>query len=686
MLYLDSPASLRATFARFSVFILAILLSVLNILGAVPLPQTPIQSRDEQRQRSPSQRRDGGSRTVQESEVQESGFVTYADGGSTACRDMTESEVKAAQRTPEQLKEMRVITPRERAIALQQDEMTTEGATGLTITLRSTAQLDNYPAAKNAFIRAAATWEARIKNPITVVIDVDYGPTRFGATYPAGVLGSTGTPSYIVAYDTIRTKLVASASSSAETSLYNALPFNTVSTDLGFVPNVAVVSPLMRAFGLIGASASITDTSAPAIGFNSNFTFDFDPSDGITPGSIDFDAVAVHEMGHALGFVSNVGFYELSPTTTKSLTVWDLFRFRPGIKTTTFATGQRILSSGGEQRFFNWQPEIATSTGRPNATGGDGRQASHWKADEFTGVYIGIMDPTLGYGERKTLTNSDLQVLESIGYRTANVPLDASSSCLYNLSATSDTAVLGGGTGSVNVTASANTCAWTATSNVGWLSVTSGASGTGSGTVAYSVQANTGGARSGTITIGGQSFIVYQAGCTYTFSYASNSFPAAASTGSVSVTASSTNCGWAAYSNSDWITVTSGGSGTGNGTVNYSVATNPTSAVRTGSLIIGGYLFTITQAAGVVVCSYNLGTFTPSIVANGGTMKITVGTSGTCTWNAVEAVAWLTFTPTSTFTGSGSVTLAVAQNTSPSARSTVITIAGIPYTFTQKGR
>jgi hypothetical protein len=51
---------------------------------------------------------------------------------------------------------------------------------------------------------------------------------------------------------------------------------------------------------------------------------------------------------------------------------------------------------------------------------------------------------------------------------------------------------------------------WTATSNDPWITITSGASGTGSGTVSFSVQANTGAARTGTIMIAGQTFTIEQ--------------------------------------------------------------------------------------------------------------------------------------------------------------------------------
>jgi hypothetical protein len=67
-------------------------------------------------------------------------------------------------------------------------------------------------------------------------------------------------------------------------------------------------------------------------------------------------------------------------------------------------------------------------------------------------------------------------------------------------------------TARVTVTASAG-CNWTATSNVSWITITSGSSGSGSGTVNYSVAANTSAsARTGTLTIAGQTFTVTQQG------------------------------------------------------------------------------------------------------------------------------------------------------------------------------
>src|SRR5262249_2677219 len=84
--------------------------------------------------------------------------------------------------------------------------------------------------------------------------------------------------------------------------------------------------------------------------------------------------------------------------------------------------------------------------------------------------------------------------------------------CTFSLSPSSASPAAAAPTGSVSVTASATTCAWTAASNASWITITAGSSGTGNGTGTYSVAANTGAARSGTMTIAGQTFTASQAG------------------------------------------------------------------------------------------------------------------------------------------------------------------------------
>jgi Viral BACON domain/Kelch motif len=93
--------------------------------------------------------------------------------------------------------------------------------------------------------------------------------------------------------------------------------------------------------------------------------------------------------------------------------------------------------------------------------------------------------------------------------------------------------------------------------------------------------------------------VVPQTGCNVVLKPTSQSFTAVASTGSITVTSSCE--GWTATSNVDWITVTSGGSGSGNGSVAFSVAANTTTTQRTGTLTVAGLTFTVTQSGEVAV-------------------------------------------------------------------------------------
>jgi hypothetical protein len=253
--------------------------------------------------------------------------------------------------------------------------------------------------------------------------------------------------------------------------------------------------------------------------------------------------------------------------------------------------------------------------------------------------------------------------------------------CTYALSATSWAATAAGGTGTVNVSASASTCGWTAMGTSSWIDV-SPSSGTGSGPVTITVAPNTGAARSGVLTIAGQTYTVTQAAlsCTYALAAASAAIGAAGGTGSVAVTASSSACGWTASSNSSWVTV-SPSSGSGSGTATFTVAAN-TGAARTAVLTIAGQSYTVTQAA--LSCAYGISASVWSPTSAGGSTSVGVSASAaSCGWTALSTTSWVTLTPASG-TGSGSVTIVAAANTG-GARSAVVTIAGQAYTVSQAG-
>jgi len=257
-------------------------------------------------------------------------------------------------------------------------------------------------------------------------------------------------------------------------------------------------------------------------------------------------------------------------------------------------------------------------------------------------------------------------------------------SCSYSLGASSTSVASSGASSSVSVIAGSG-CSWTASSNVGWVSIISGASGTSNGTVGFSVQANTAGTtRAGTLTIAGQAFTVSQAAAAcgaFSLSPASQSVSAAG--GSLTVTVSgTTGCSRTATSNAAWITVSSGASGTGAGTVALSVATNTVASSRTGTVTIGGQTFTVTQSA--ATCgAFSLSPASQSVSSAGGSVTVTVsGTTG-CSRTATSNAGWITVTSGASGTGAGSVTLSVAANTAGASRSGTVTIGGQTFSVTQ---
>src|SRR6185503_14084948 len=156
-----------------------------------------------------------------------------------------------------------------------------------------------------------------------------------------------------------------------------------------------------------------------------------------------------------------------------------------------------------------------------------------------------------------------------IAGQTFTITQAGNGNCSYSLTPSSQAFGASGGNGAVGVNALQG-CAWTAASNAVWITIFPGSeSGSGNGAVAFTVAANTGSSRTGTMTIAGQTFTVTQTGaaCSFSITPTTQSFAANGGTGSVTVTTTN-GCSWTATSNAAWILITSGISGSSSGTVN----------------------------------------------------------------------------------------------------------------------
>ena len=263
----------------------------------------------------------------------------------------------------------------------------------------------------------------------------------------------------------------------------------------------------------------------------------------------------------------------------------------------------------------------------------------------------------------------------SVGGRTFTIQ-QSSPGCRYLLSAVGQSFAGAGGAGTVNVT-SASVCAWTAVSGAPWISITAGATGSGNGTVSFSVQANTGAARNGTLTIGGQKFTVtqLQAACNYSIDPAGQAFSSAGGSGLVTISTNSI-CTWNTSDVPAWVTGVPE-SGTGPQTITFTVAPN-TGIARSANMIVAGQTFALSQAVG---CTYSLNPTSHSAASAGGFSSFDVITAAGCGWTSSGVPAWITGVPAS---GTGPVTInfTVAAN-SGVARSANFTVAGQTFTVNQ---
>jgi len=297
---------------------------------------------------------------------------------------------------------------------------------GFNIVITPGAGLQSNTAAMQAFDRAAAMWEARIADPITVYIEADL--TAFGSQT---IIGQTGSVQLQGSYGEVRGQMVTDASDESDDSIVASLPANAsflTASRQTYNGSATGTKANLKAMGFAGLDAQFGQTDGE-ITFNSQFSFDYDSSDGVTAGAMDFQTVAAHEIGHALGFISSVDtadYYARNRTrATISPAPLDLFRFENDVagsdpaSVVDFATLPRSLRpnvAAVTDDIAGWLGSAAENRMSTGAYTGDGRQASHWRDNDLSGSLIGILDPTLAVGQQWDISDADWRALDLIGW------------------------------------------------------------------------------------------------------------------------------------------------------------------------------------------------------------------------------------------------------------------------------
>ena len=299
-------------------------------------------------------------------------------------------------------------------------------------------------------------------------------------------------------------------------------------------------------------------------------------------------------------------------------------------------------------------------------------------------------------------TSARTGTLTVAGQAVAVTQQASAAACTYEIAPASAAFNKDAANGSFTVT-TVDACTWTAAANASWITVTAPPGiASGSGTVSYSVARNTElGARSGGITAAGRLFTISQSGdtglCEYTVTPVDFSPCMAASQVTTTITTGAT-CPWTVASDSAWLSIAGGASGTGPATIRVNVADN-WDAPRAGILLVrwptptAGQNVRVSQAG----CRYAVTGGSIDVVAAGGAAQFGVyqqsdpytcggPLQNACMWTAQADVPWIhVTTPMPQYGDNPQVRLTIDENAG-SARAGNVRVRDQIVRITQAGR
>jgi hypothetical protein len=279
-----------------------------------------------------------------------------------------------------------------------------------------------------AFRTAADQWEAKLLDPIEILIDIKVRSM-------SGALGTGSAAGTLHDWTNIRQALLLDAFREEERQAMLSLPLEAIPLQYddpldGRVTDTAtqvkVPIPMAKALNLgTGRDPTAGDIRADgAVTLNSDSSlFDFNPGDGIDSDKYDVVAVIIQEIGHALGFESTVDTNDFLVGLSGHITppqMLDIWRF-PETDSFHHVTNEpRIVTSGPAEFYDGVLNNFAFSHGVRSTdvagcpTSGASCQASHWSFGTNNAMTALIFP-----GVFRDLGIEDVHALDYLGYDTS---------------------------------------------------------------------------------------------------------------------------------------------------------------------------------------------------------------------------------------------------------------------------